>query len=124
MSEYHIPAKWPPTVNTYYRNTRGRVLISENGRAYRISVAVAAMAARSNGSLPRSPLTGRLSVRLDLYQADKRKRDIDNLPKALLDSLTKANVWIDDSQIDQLFIVRHNIKGLSHAMVHISEMES
>lgn len=123
MTSYTLTTHWPPTVNTYYRSAGGKVLISASGRSYRASVAVSVMASRARGQLPRMPIAGRLSVRLDLYQADARKRDIDNLPKALLDSLTKARVWIDDSQIDQLFIVRHHITGSPHVGVSVSEIE-
>lgn len=37
---------------------------------------------------------------------DRRRRDLDNMPKALFDGLTHAGVWTDDSQIDDLRIVR------------------
>ena len=54
-------------------------------------------------------LTGRLRVELLLYPPDRRRRDIDNYAKSLLDSLTKAGVWEDDSQIDELTIKRCEI---------------
>jgi len=42
---------------------------------------------------------------------DKRKRDIDNYLKILLDSLT-GKVWVDDCQIDCIVISREEvIKG-------------
>ena len=43
---------------------------------------------------------------------DKRRRDLDNLLKATLDSLTHAGVWSDDSQIDALSIRRFPIGGM------------
>jgi crossover junction endodeoxyribonuclease RusA len=43
-------------------------------------------------------------VTLTAFPPDKRRRDLDNLPKVVLDSLTKAGVWKDDSQIQRLTI--------------------
>jgi len=39
-----------------------------------------------------------------LFMPDRRKRDIDNTLKALLDALTHAGVWLDDSQVVDLRI--------------------
>lgn len=51
----------------------------------------------------------RLRVDVLVYPPDRRKRDLDNLGKALLDALTKARVWADDSQIDVLTFSRKTI---------------
>jgi Holliday junction resolvase RusA-like endonuclease len=45
-------------------------------------------------------------VVVEVYVPDRRKRDLDNLHKGILDSLTHAGVWGDDSQIDDLRIYR------------------
>jgi len=45
-----------------------------------------------------------VKVKIDFYPPDKRKRDVDNVLKCLLDSLTKANVYRDDSLIIDLRI--------------------
>ena len=62
--------------------------------------------ARAGGHLPKAPMDGRISVRVDAAPPDRRVRDLDNISKALLDALTHAGVWRDDSQIDDLRIVR------------------
>jgi hypothetical protein len=71
-------------------------------------------AATSDTSTPPStdrirPPTSTLSVRLLAYPPDRRIRDLDNLPKGVLDALTHAGVWGDDSQIDDLRIVRGSV---------------
>lgn len=89
---------YPPTVNTYYRNVKGRTLISKKGREYRKAViATVPMTAM---------MKGKLSVRIIAHVPDKRRRDLDNLLKAPLDALQAAGVYLDDSQIDSLFIAR------------------
>jgi crossover junction endodeoxyribonuclease RusA len=40
------------------------------------------------------------------YPPDRRKRDLDNHLKALLDSCTLSGLWEDDSLIDQLTLYR------------------
>lgn len=51
-------------------------------------------------------ITARVAVRIAVYPADRRRRDLDNYPKAVFDALTAARVWEDDTIIDELYIVR------------------
>ena len=48
----------------------------------------------------------RLSLMIEAFPPDKRRRDLDNLIKAIQDSLQYAGVYEDDSQIDYLTIKR------------------
>lgn len=97
---------YPPTLNRYYRYVTGlrRVLISAEGRAYREAVREAINKAAQTDGL--KTLSGRLEVVIHVSPPDRRRRDLDNVLKALLDSLTYAGVWVDDSQIDKLEINR------------------
>jgi crossover junction endodeoxyribonuclease RusA len=97
---------WPPTVNTYYRNVKGRAIISAGGREYREAVAKLAL----SEAWPKFGAQ-RVSVHIEAWMPDKRRRDLDNLLKSLLDSLTHAGVWDDDSQIDGLAIWRAPLIG-------------
>lgn len=110
MIELTLP--WAPTVNTYYRNVGGVMKISEKGRAYRKAVADQVLIQRWA-----KQFAGRLCVAIVAHVPDKRKRDLDNLFKAVLDSLTYAGVWIDDSQIDELSISRAPIGGMLRVSV-------
>ena len=62
-------------------------------------------------------LTGEVSVEIDLYPPDRRRRDIANPLKCLLDSMTHAGVYEDDSQIKDIELhMREPMppKGLVH----------
>src|SRR5262249_24797381 len=52
------------------------------------------------------PLDGPLAVHIDAYPPDRRRRDCDNLFKALLDALAHGGAYHDDSQIAWLSIER------------------
>lgn len=97
---------WPPSVNSMWRTPRtgplaGRTMLSEEGRRYRRAVAHAVLMARAG-----KQLSQRLAVSIEARMPDRRKRDLDNLPKAVLDGLTHAGVWLDDGQIDDLRVWR------------------
>lgn len=95
---------YPPSVNHYWRAVPGHgVLISAAGRKYRSEVALTVATSGCGGVLP---LLGRLAVDLVVTFPDRRKRDLDNLPKAILDACTHAGLWLDDSQIDDLRVRR------------------
>ena len=91
---------WPPSVNTYWRTFRGRMIISKAGRDYRTSVAEQVVV-QSIGKF----LDKRIVVCILAYRPDKRRRDLDNLLKAALDSMCSAGVYDDDSQIVDLRIL-------------------
>jgi crossover junction endodeoxyribonuclease RusA len=105
----HLP--YPPSVNHYWRNVRGRTLISEQGRAYRTHAAWSVRQVRA-------PAFGeaRLAVELTAYMPDRRRRDLDNVGKAVLDALQHAGIYADDSQIDDLRIVRGELRPPAGAM--------
>jgi len=54
----------------------------------------------------------KLRISMVLFPRDKRKIDIDNRIKSVLDALGDAGVFTDDFQVDELSIVRGvTIKG-------------
>ncbi|MFO7897885.1 MAG: RusA family crossover junction endodeoxyribonuclease [Planctomycetota bacterium] len=91
MIELELPC--PPSVNHYYRHVGRRTLISREGRRFRDRVGRALAAAGIE------PVDGRLAVRIEVYPPDRRRRDIDNVQKALLDALEHGGAYHDDSQI-------------------------
>ena len=94
-----IVLPWPPSVNAYWRTFRGRMIISVAGREYRTAVAEQILLQRAA-----KHFTAPLKVTIEAWRPDRRKRDLDNLLKAALDSLAHAGVFEDDSQIVDLRI--------------------
>ena len=109
---------YPPSVNHYWRKVGARMLISKKGREYTQQV-IAACRVQENTS---EPLTGRIQVDILAIMPDHRRRDLDNLQKALLDSLVKARVIQDDSQIDRLSIERGKVSKPGGLEVFIQEI--
>jgi len=99
---------WPPSVNDYYKMTRmGQRYLSKKVREFREQVEHSIQE-----QAPDLVLEDPLFMEVYLFPPDRRKRDIDNYMKGLLDALTEARLWVDDSQIDQLHIYRGEvIKG-------------
>lgn len=90
---------WPPSVNKYWRTFQGRMIISAEGRSYRKAVADQVLIQRGA-----KHYTGKLRVQIEAFRPDNRRRDLDNLLKAVLDGCTHAGVWEDDSNIVDLRI--------------------
>lgn len=91
------------------------MLISREGRAFRAAVATACM-------VQRSPRLGKARIALEItaIAPDRRRRDIDNLAKATNDALQCCGVFDDDSQIDDLRIVRGPVnKADPHVLVRV-----
>lgn len=115
MLQLELP--YPPTVNTYWRRVGAKTLISKKGRQFRSAVEAIIFPMRLK------KLSGELVVEVDVFPPDKRRRDIDNISKALLDSLEHAGVYDDDSQIRRLTIERQmNVAG-GRSVVRIWECE-
>ena len=111
---------FPPSVNRIWRNFGGRTILSAIGRKYRQDVQ---LAIAQNGS----PRLGsmRVAVTIVVHAPDRRKRDLDNVCKAILDGLQHAGVFDDDSQVDKLLVLRHpSDKTDPRVVVSISEYQT
>jgi len=96
LIELDLP--YPPSINNYYGYSKRGVYIKSHGRQYRIDVF------NLLRELDIQIMQGKLSVDVDLYPPDKRRRDIDNPMKCLLDALEHGGAYVNDSQIYKLVI--------------------
>ncbi|OQB78625.1 MAG: Crossover junction endodeoxyribonuclease RusA [Planctomycetes bacterium ADurb.Bin126] len=93
---------YPPSINHYWRHVGPRTLISREGRTFRANVC----ALLAGGGPRKPPAGGRIALAMDAFPPDRRRRDLDNILKAVLDALGQAGVYGDDSQIDHLLVRR------------------
>lgn len=90
---------WPPSVNHYWgARGKGRY-VKREGLAYRSAVVSQFYAMREQGFG-----SSKVRVRIQACAPDKRRRDLDNVLKAALDSMAHARVFNDDSQVTDLRI--------------------
>ena len=113
MIELELP--YPPSVNHYYRHVGPRTLISREGRRFRQRVCA------SLANVGDRRLQGPLHIEIEVYPPDRRRRDIDNVQKALLDALQHGGLYEDDSQIVKLDIEKHGCVKGGRALVRIWE---
>ena len=81
----NVELPFPPSINHLWRRFGNRTLLSKHGRTYRARVCALLQGIK--------PLAGNLSVVIDMYPPDRRRRDVDNIQKAF--SLDKFFIFIN-----------------------------
>lgn len=114
MLELELP--YPPSVNHYWRRVGNRTLISRGGRTFRAEVC---QLLRSHKP---EPLAGPLEVSIQVHPPDRRRRDLDNCLKSLLDAMQHGGVYHDDSQIVRLAIEKCPPTPGGKTLVRIREL--
>lgn len=119
MNEICFDLPWPPSANRYWRNFRGRMVISKEAREYRTRIGY------QKSQLPQVKSGARLEINMLAYPPDRRKRDIDNLIKITLDALEKG-LGFNDCQVDKLSIERKEVveNGLMNLKIREIKNES
>ena len=106
---------FPPSINHYWRHSRNGTYISAEGKSFRRKVKLLCRGTE--------PLKGRLRVELQVTWPDRRRRDIDNIQKPVLDALEHAGVCADDSQIKDLRTVVVGVEKPGRVEVWVWEEE-
>jgi Holliday junction resolvase RusA-like endonuclease len=108
---------YPPSVNKYWRHVGFRTLISREGRRFRKHV-IAILA-----SIGCKPIQGPLIAEVEVYPPDNRRRDLDNVLKALFDALGHGKAYYDDFQIVELHVKKCEIVPGGKVRVVLRQVE-
>ena len=104
----------PPSVNAMYSHGRGGTYLNREVVVFRQQVL------ETVGVTGHTPYDDRLAVDIFVTAKNYARRDMDNLNKCLLDAMTKANVWVDDFQIDDVRTRRAASQKLNaHVLVRV-----
>lgn len=118
MNPLVLELPFPPSVNNYWRNA-GRTLLSQQARIFRRTAKVEIEAQLWRLPYRHEVIAVPVSCAITLHKPDKRKRDLDNMIKAVLDVLTHAGVWTDDSLVHELHLAWGEICEGGKARVEI-----
>lgn len=121
--EYSFRLPYPPTANNLFRTLTkgplaGRRVLTGDAKDYRKLVGRQLMLQR----VPLRSLSGKLAVAIVVHPPDRRARDLDNVCKTLLDSLKAAEFILDDSDIDDLHLLRGTMHKPGYVSVHVAEI--
>ena len=115
--ELKLELPYPVSVNQYYRSIpRGKfcsVILSQKGREFKARVAELIT--------ERTPTDKPILVMIKLYPPTKRKYDVDNMVKSLLDSLIGI-AYEDDSQISCLAVSKEEVLAGGKCEIKIREV--
>lgn len=108
MSDYEFTLPYPPSVNGYWRNFRGRQIISKRGREYKVSVSDV----MSSLGLHSEKINKLVVFDMIINPPTLRKYDVDNFTKGVFDALSNCNFWLDDEQVIKLTVSKgEKVKG-------------
>ena len=106
----------PPSVNTIWINKPGGRFKSEKGRKFEKEAKT-----EIKNQYKGKPINNQLKISINLFFKDKRKRDIDNYNKGILDAMTGI-IYQDDSQIEELHVFKKIGCGFDKVEISIEEM--
>lgn len=109
---------WPPSGNHQHgRSKRGKTFLTDRAKSYRCDVGWLAKRIDTFG-------TRKVGLEIHVFPPDRRARDLDNLVKSASDALMHAGIFKDDSQIDDLHVIRGEVRKGDRAclLVRIREL--
>lgn len=104
-----ITLPYPPSANRYWRNFRGRMVVSAEAKAFKVQAALIAKLAGAQ------MIAGAVSMLVDIYRP-ARRGDLDNTLKVTIDAL-QGIFYENDSQIVEIHARLHDDKRNPRAVV-------
>lgn len=104
---------FPPSVNTYWRANGKTRFITPKGVKFTKDMGY---------FVPYIMSDKRLKLDVVFHYPTKRKYDIDNFLKSLLDSLVKNGLCLDDEQFDELHVKRGEVVKGGLIKIKVSEL--
>lgn len=106
---------YPPSVNHYWKQAGKRRFLSHAAKHFREAVCAAWVDAGNQklGGVP-------VRVEIEVTPPDRRRRDLDNTLKAILDSM-QGLVYQDDSQVVELVVRRLPAAKPGRVVVRVAE---
>lgn len=114
--ELSLTLPLPPSVNSYWGFSGHRRFLTLQAREFKAQVA---------HIVSQQPIrfgSKRLSVLLVLHFKDRRTSDLDNRLKSCFDALVQADLFDDDSQIDEIVVKRGEIIKDGLCLIKICEL--
>ena len=105
---------YPPSVNSYWLANGHRRYISPAGVKFTKEVAFIVNQASVKGFGDKQ-----VAISVMVHPRSKRKFDLDNTLKAILDALMKAGMYDDDSQIEYIEVARGEQVDGGKAVIHL-----
>lgn len=100
MIDQWLSVPYPPSVNHYW-GMRGKIrFLTAKAKAFRREI----IAAIDECGMDRE--LGALHLMIDQRPPDRRRRDIDNIVKPIMDALEHAGAYENDNQVARLSVVR------------------
>lgn len=129
--ELCLELPYPPSVNSYKKV--GRIVKTKTGKLYQqrkntchtekfyFDVYILSKKIKPSewGKFDDSST---FSLSIYVYPPDNKKRDLDNILKVLLDSLVRAHIIPDDSQVCVLYVEKRSIIEHGKVIVRIQEI--
>lgn len=92
----------PPSVNKLYANIPGKGRVKLDHYKKWINEASWMLIAERNRTRRHKMMTGKVAVQVDAYKPANKRRDLDNILKAICDLLKSTNTIEDDSQVHEI----------------------
>lgn len=112
VTQYALPM--PPSANVYWRNIKGKTLVSEDAKNYKKEVAKLAH------RLGMRPAKGNVVLTIQVYR-NQASGDLSNRIKVVEDALIGV-AYADDAQVTEIHAFRYDDKGNGRIVVSIVEV--